>query len=511
MGRAVITANIGEGLYKVRLDYDLTALVAELADIEEKSAEYGATLAAANVTLAQLLAGKRDAEEALNAVLAQWHEGLLDNAEEIPPDFPDTGPPGSDPAEEMADALFTAVNAARVAESMDPLTRDASLDAAIADALEHVAASRNTTDRQRTPEIRATNAGYSYDAAVGVDQLLAFGHTTNAQAIAYWLRVPSARAALLSDDAVDVGVAAYYAPATPNTYSRGLLLSAPGAVSSVEWPEKNPADEAAEDSDDQLERIETPKTDSGEPDKLAEAVTVYRKAVSAYQLAEQEVARIKTEQATRDARENLLESIQAAAAQEIWAWAAAYVDDLAEGETVSTAEIPGWYLRDAVEKISTFGVRNDPGEVIPSSAVIYSERDINIIGAASTTVGRLRPAETLNDAAVFLNAALEPGWAKWLPLWRYGTVTARTNGLCSVTLESTAARALGDALVIDESLALTDVPIVFLPSSCWTLIAVGAEVLVQFDGQDRDTPQIIGWRREPLPCSVSQISWGQVI
>jgi hypothetical protein len=84
--------------------------------------------------------------------------------------------------------------------------------------------------------------------------------------------------------------------------------------------------------------------------------------------------------------------------------------------------------------------------------------------------------------------------------------------LCSVSLESIVARSIDNgevALLIDDITTLTGVPIV---AACGYRIEVDTAVLIQFSGQDRAIPQIVGWRREPLPCEafIGRIGWREV-
>jgi len=191
MGRAKITENVGEGLYKVQLLYNLAPLEAELADIALRDAKYSETLAAANRTLAQLLSARNDADEAVSAVIQQWRDGLIGPNLEDPPNFPEPppeAPPGTTAAAQMASELFTAVNAARSAAGVDALTRATELNSAAAVILEWLHNNRATADLAYLPEHRAVNAGYAYDSAVGADSLQSFGHNSNDLAISYWLR-----------------------------------------------------------------------------------------------------------------------------------------------------------------------------------------------------------------------------------------------------------------------------------------------------------------------------------
>jgi hypothetical protein len=253
------------------------------------------------------------------------------------------------------------------------------LDAASRRTLEQLANDKSTTDTLFVPAARAVSYGYAYDATIGVFQLLAFGQPGNDAAVDYWLRSTQYRDVLLFADLEEVGVAAHYRAEAPYAYSRGLLLATPGTTSTIEWPPKDPAKEEAEESDSELDKIELPKTDSGEPKNVQLAVATYKKANAAYQKASLEVARIKLESSQRSDRKSVLEAIIDSSEIERYAWTCVYNDGLAVGAIVTTAEPPGWWTRSAVARTSEFGTRNDPLGAEEPYAVNYVEESFNIV------------------------------------------------------------------------------------------------------------------------------------
>lgn len=107
---------------------------------------------------------------------------------------------------------------------------------------------------------------------------------------------------------------------------------------------------------------------------------------------------------------------------------------------------------------------------------------------------------------------MEPGHLKWRPAWRYGILTdinseAKTG---SVTLNAQMARKEQDdaaEMSINAEESLSGVPIVYPPCNA-RAFEKGDEVLVLFLNQDRATPAIIGFRREPKKCPRT---WQQVM
>lgn len=137
MGRAIITAKIGEGLYKIRPLYDTTALEKELADLQSAESEYSALLIKA-VNSRDLLAGDvAIARNAMNTILQQWIDGVIAKGNEQPepiepddPNDPETGLPWVDPDRAQEEPLLDLINDARTAASVGTVSRDDDLDAA---------------------------------------------------------------------------------------------------------------------------------------------------------------------------------------------------------------------------------------------------------------------------------------------------------------------------------------------------------------------------------------------
>jgi hypothetical protein len=72
-------------------------------------------------------------------------------------------------------------------------------------------------------------------------------------------------------------------------------------------------------------------------------------------------------------------------------------------------------------------------------------------------------------------------------------------------------RGLADDLILDadDQRTLTDVPISYPPCDSG-VFEEGVEVLVHFAGHDRDSPTVVGFRREPIPCPGGRLSWAQL-
>lgn len=194
-------------------------------------------------------------------------------------------------------------------------------------------------------------------------------------------------------------------------------------------------------------------------------------------LSAAEAARLKAEIAALRLRKKLLGEMPA----DIYlpAWCADYSDDLT-GE-VGTIEVPG--ERD--------GVNIQPG--FNENAVYAAARD-----------GVLQHALAGTPESVFCNWAMLPGWQKFKPTYRYGTIleleiaAVQEQGDYATVRLDEAASSVKD-LAINQTDILYHVPIDYMCCN-GAGFAVDDEVIVAFDNQDWERPRIIGYKEEPKPC-----------
>jgi len=153
------------------------------------------------------------------------------------------------------------------------------------------------------------------------------------------------------------------------------------------------------------------------------------------------------------------------------AWCADYTEDLS-GE-VATAEVPG-----------------EVGQV-----VIRPGYDDGAAWSASED-GAIQPALAGTPASVFYNLAMMPGWQKWRPTFRIATITAITNDLCDITLDSASSSQQG--LNVNAQGSYSGVPIYYMDCNVDAFEA-GDRVLVAFSG-NTDLPMVVGFESEPKEC-----------
>jgi len=116
---------------------------------------------------------------------------------------------------------------------------------------------------------------------------------------------------------------------------------------------------------------------------------------------------------------------------------------------------------------------------------------------SSARDGQLQPSISGLANNIFFNWALLPGWQKWMPTYRYGTITSIDTeaDTCNVTLEAATSSVKDDngvALNVNAVDALEDVPIVYMDVD-GEAFAVGDVVLIKFDSVKADIRDAGNW------------------
>lgn len=161
------------------------------------------------------------------------------------------------------------------------------------------------------------------------------------------------------------------------------------------------------------------------------------------------------------------------------AWCADLTEDLAG--VISTIEVPG------------------EAQVIQIAPGFETKAAYN-----ANTDGCLTPLMANMSPAWLYNIAMLPGWQKWKPTFRYGTISNidTVNNKCTVTLET--AKSSQQNLNINKETVLSNVPIEYM--SCHAAaFDVDDHVLVKFEGQDWGSPKVIGFRENPKPCKAGYL------
>jgi hypothetical protein len=517
VSRARIVANLGEGLYQIEQLRNWTRVDREIEELTEQQLTHFQRLLDALNTLDDLRRTKAEAAEGLYAVIDQWKAALISKLNEEPPAIipdtpidPETGLPWADTDRAQDGPLLTAINAERATAGRDALSRADELDAAILRHLRYAAVTGQTThyDTDGGGAARARKAGYNYDLTIGVGQIQSFGQRTAAATVAYWMRTSNDRSRILDAAYTECGVAYVYAPKNPYTYLWGVLFATPGAPLPDVEDAPDPAERAAKDSDAALERITLPTIETFEPDKLGAAAAELARAAQRVRVAETAVSKLRVEDWSRTQRLNELNALKTNTAAPVDAWCCRYIDDIPINAELWVAEVPGFPMPDATPRTVTMGTYS---QTTPRT-VAYSERSINILPPQNDDFGTLHPVNNMTPSQAFLAAAMEPGVIRWKPLFRYAVIQAMTGTTCTIDLEQQPIRkkrGSAEVLVLDahEQRVLSSVPINYPPCGA-SAFKEGDAVLVFFD-YDRNTPLVIGFRREPVPCP-ARVSWQQL-
>ena len=122
--------------------------------------------------------------------------------------------------------------------------------------------------------------------------------------------------------------------------------------------------------------------------------------------------------------------------------------------------------------------------------------------------GMIQPALAATPESAFWNLAMLPGWQKWKPTYRFGTISNLNGNYCTVALETAYSRQQGRN--VNQGLILNNVPISY-KTEHGAAFTNGDAVVVKFLNQSFLTPQVIGFRNGPasslgLLVSLSSVS-----
>lgn len=184
------------------------------------------------------------------------------------------------------------------------------------------------------------------------------------------------------------------------------------------------------------------------------------------------LTRLQAEDVSLKTRRKVLQEIPAD--PQISAWCADLTEDLT-GQ-VRTIEIPGE---------GTQHVLIAPGH---ADRAEYAEAD-----------GRLHARPGMSPVQCYLNAALLPGWQKFRPTHRVGAITSVDVEANTVSVLLDPATSSAQALQINRAERLSRVPVTYMTCNA-AAFEVGDRCLVEFEGQDWESPRVIGFESNPKPC-----------
>ena len=118
----------------------------------------------------------------------------------------------------------------------------------------------------------------------------------------------------------------------------------------------------------------------------------------------------------------------------------------------------------------------------------------------AATHGALVAREVQTPEQVFWNAAVLPGWQKFRPGYRWGTLTAINTEADTCTLTLATAQSSAQRLDVNQATTLANVPVVYMSCNA-AAFEVGDRVIVEFQSNDWKQPRVIGFVDYPKACA----------
>lgn len=124
--------------------------------------------------------------------------------------------------------------------------------------------------------------------------------------------------------------------------------------------------------------------------------------------------------------------------------------------------------------------------------------------------GQFIAREILSPAQAFYNAAILPGWQKWMPTYRKGTITSVNVDFntAGVSLDAAISSALG--VGVNQQTSLANVPVSYMTCNA-SVFSIGDRCIVEFLGQSQEFPRVIGFVDNPKSCSALVVNYQVLI
>ena len=114
--------------------------------------------------------------------------------------------------------------------------------------------------------------------------------------------------------------------------------------------------------------------------------------------------------------------------------------------------------------------------------------------------GQFMHTIAMTPAQAFYNIAMAPGWQKWMPTYRTGTITEIDGDSCSVDVDAVLSQQQG--LDVTGPNSLSGVAIEYMNCN-GSAFEVGDRVVIEYrnrSAEGDETPVVIGFESEPKPC-----------
>ena len=166
------------------------------------------------------------------------------------------------------------------------------------------------------------------------------------------------------------------------------------------------------------------------------------------------------------------------------------------GNTPSDPTVNIWCADLTLDLSGSVGTIEVPGE--RGTVIIQPGHGGNAVYTMARD-GQLQPVIASPAAQAYFNLAMLPGWQKWMPTHRYGTITEINYDLdtCSIDLEVASSSAQG--INVNQDTSLENVPIDYIDCNA-SAFTIGDDVVIEFTDQNPNTPKVIGFKDHPRGC-----------
>lgn len=113
--------------------------------------------------------------------------------------------------------------------------------------------------------------------------------------------------------------------------------------------------------------------------------------------------------------------------------------------------------------------------------------------------GKMLKTHLMSPAQAFFNAAIFPGWQKYLPTYRWGTITSLDKISDTATVALAEAKSQAQSLNVNQASTLANIPVVYMTCNA-EAFEIGDNVIVEFETQDWGNPRVIGFLDNPRAC-----------
>jgi hypothetical protein len=154
------------------------------------------------------------------------------------------------------------------------------------------------------------------------------------------------------------------------------------------------------------------------------------------------------------------------------AWCTTLTEDAAAGSYVATCDIPG-----------------------DSNLVLIAPE----CRVPQNSDGYLRARAVMSPEQSFWVAAVQPGWQKWKPTYRWGTCTGINYDADTMDVALFDQKSDAQDLPVNQASTLTGVPVVYMTCNA-RAFEIDDRVVVEFQGQNWESPRVIGFLDNPKRC-----------